>query len=152
MESGVTPVEVVQRRRQVMLDHDADGFAGLFAPDAVIEMPTAGPGAPQRVQGRAIIEEFARRAATGMHIDDFETVAVHETADPEVVIAETVTRATVNATGKSFTTPASSHAPGPGAPAAAATADRSGHRGVRRAVRGRRRDRDPVRRAGAAAA
>lgn len=88
-----------------MLDHDADGFAGLFAPDAVIEMPTAGPGAPQRVAGQAIIEEFARRAVTGMHIDDFETVAVHETADPEVVIAETVTRATVNATGKSFTTP-----------------------------------------------
>ena len=100
----MTPAEVVQRRRQVMLDHDADGFAGLFAPDAVIEMPTAGPGAPQRVQGQAIIEEFARRAVTGMHIDDFETVAVHETADPEVVIAETVTRATVVATGQSFTT------------------------------------------------
>jgi hypothetical protein len=96
---------VVQQRRQVLLDHDADGFAGLFAPDAVIEMPTAGPGTPKRLEGRAIIEEYSRRAVTGMHIDDFEDVAVHETADPEVVIAETVTRATLTATGESFTTP-----------------------------------------------
>jgi uncharacterized protein len=104
-DDAVTPVEIVQRRRQVMLDHDADGFAGLFAPDAVIEMPTAGPGAPQRLEGRAAIEEISRRAVAGMHIDEFEDVAVHETADPEVVIAETVTRATLTATGESFTTP-----------------------------------------------
>ena len=101
----MTPAQVVQQRRQVLLDHDADGFAGLFAPDAVIEMPTAGPGTPKRLEGRAIIEEYSRRAVTGMHIDDFEDVAVHETADPEVVIAETVTRATLTATGLSFTTP-----------------------------------------------
>jgi hypothetical protein len=104
-DDAVTPVEIVQRRRQVMLDHDADGFAGLFAPDAVIEMPTADPGAPQRLEGRAAIEEISRRAVAGMHIDEFEDVAVHETADPEVVIAETVTRATLTATGESFTTP-----------------------------------------------
>ena len=100
----MTPIEVVQRRRQALLDHDADGFAGLFAPDAVIEMPTAGPGAPRRLEGQALIEEFSRRAVTGMHIDDLEHVAVHETTDPEVVIAETITRATVIATGESFTT------------------------------------------------
>ena len=100
----MTPIEVVQRRRQALLDHDADGFAGLFAPDAVIEMPTAGPGAPRRLEGMTLIEEFSRRAVTGMHIDDLEHVAVHETSDPEVVIAETVTRATLIATGESFST------------------------------------------------
>ena len=100
----MTPIEVVQRRRQALLDHDADGFAGLFAPDAVIEMPTAGPGAPRRLEGTTLIEEFSRRAVTGMHIDELEHVAVHETSDPEVVIAETVTRATLIATGESFST------------------------------------------------
>lgn len=104
-DDAVTPAEVVRRRRQALLDHDADGFARLFAPDGVIEMPTAGPGAPRRLAGQALIEEFSRRAVTGMHIDDFEDVAVHETADREVVIAETVTRATLTATGQSFTTP-----------------------------------------------
>lgn len=99
-----TPTEVVQRRRQALLDHDADGFARLFAPDGVIELPTASPGGPRRLAGQALIEEFSRRAVTGMHIDDLEHVAVHETADPEVVIAETVTRATLIATGESFTT------------------------------------------------
>jgi hypothetical protein len=104
-DDAVTPVEIVQRRRQVMLDHDADGFAGLFAPDAVIEMPTADPGAPQRLEGRAAIEEISRRAVAGMHIDEFEDVAVHETADPEVVIAETVTRATHLPSGQTFVAP-----------------------------------------------
>jgi uncharacterized protein len=31
-----TPADVLARRRQLMLTGDADGFADLFAPDAVI--------------------------------------------------------------------------------------------------------------------
>ena len=105
MESDlVTPVQVVERRRQVLLDSDADGFAGLFAPDGVMEMPTAAAGAPQRIAGRESIAEFSRRTVPGVRVDSLDHVAVHETGDPEVVIAETVTRATLAATGQSFTT------------------------------------------------
>ena len=32
-----TPADVLARRRQLMLDGDADGLAGLFGPDAVME-------------------------------------------------------------------------------------------------------------------
>ena len=102
---GVTPLEVVERRRQILLDHDADGFASLFAPDGVMEMPTAAAGAPRRIAGREAITEFSRRTVPGVRVDAMENVAVHETGDPEVVIAETVTRATLTATGQSFTTP-----------------------------------------------
>ena len=34
--SCATPADVLARRRQLMLDGDADGFANLFAPDAVM--------------------------------------------------------------------------------------------------------------------
>jgi uncharacterized protein len=102
---AVTPVQVVERRRQVLLDQDTDGFAGLFAPDGVMEMPTATPGAPRRIAGREAITEFCRQTMPGVRVDSLEHVAVHETADPEVVIAETLTRATLTATGQSFTTP-----------------------------------------------
>ena len=101
----MTPVQVLQRRQQLLIDQDIEGFAELFAADGVIEIPFAGPELPPRLEGRTVIAEFSRRTGAGMHIDDFETVTVHETADPEVVIAETVTRATVTATGESFTTP-----------------------------------------------
>jgi uncharacterized protein len=100
----VTPIEVVERRRQVLLDNDVDGFAGLFAPDGVMEMPTAAAGAPRRIAGRAAVTEFSRRTMPGVRVDSLEHVVVHETCDPEVVIAETVTRATLTATGDSFAT------------------------------------------------
>jgi hypothetical protein len=101
----MTPAEVLQRRQRLLIGQDIEGFAGLFAPDGVIEMPFAGPDLPRRLRGQAAIAEFSRHAAAGLHIDGFETVAVHETRDPEVVIAETVTRATLTATGQSFAAP-----------------------------------------------
>ena len=47
--SSATPADILARRRHVILNGDADGFADLFAPDAVIEVPFAGPpGVPMR--------------------------------------------------------------------------------------------------------
>ena len=47
---SATPADVLARRRHVILNGDADGFADLFAPDAVMEVPFAGlPGMPARV-------------------------------------------------------------------------------------------------------
>jgi uncharacterized protein len=89
----------------MVIDQDIEGFIALFAPDGVMEMPFAGSALPGRLEGQAAIAEFSRRAAGGLRFDDFENVAVHETGDPEVVIAETVTRATDVASGKSFVAP-----------------------------------------------
>ena len=101
----MTPAEVLARRQRLLIDQDTEGFAGLFAPDGVIEMPFGGPDLPRRLEGQGAIAEFSRHTAAGLRIDGFETVAVHETHDPEVVIAETVTRATLAATGQSFAAP-----------------------------------------------
>jgi uncharacterized protein len=101
--STVTPADVLDRRRRLILDGDADGFAALFAPDGVIEAPFGGP-IPVRLQGREAIRENARQVlALPLRLEDFEVVELYQTQDPEVVIAETRTRGTVTTTGRSFT-------------------------------------------------
>ena len=103
--SPATPAEVLARRRHLILNGDADGFAGLFAPDAVIELPFAGPpGMPARLEGREAIRENARRVmASPLRLEDFEVAELYQTQDPEVVIAEMRTKGTVTTTGRSFT-------------------------------------------------
>ena len=102
---AATPADILTRRRHLILNGDADGFADLFAPDAVIESPFAPPGTPvRRLQGREAIREYSRQVmASPLRLEDFEVVKLHQTQDPEVVIAEMRTKATVTTTGRSFT-------------------------------------------------
>jgi len=98
-----TPADVLARRRHLILSGDADGFAGLFAPDAVIEAPFAPPGAPSRLAGREAIREYARQiVASPLRLEDLEVARLYQTPDPEVVIAEMRTKGTVTTTGQSF--------------------------------------------------
>jgi len=103
--SSVTPADVLARRRQLMLNGDADGFADLFAPDAVMEFCFHGPpGTPVRLEGLEAISEYARRVmASPMRIEDFEVTELYETRDPEVVIVEVRAKATLTTTGRSIT-------------------------------------------------
>jgi uncharacterized protein len=57
---SATPADVLAQRRHLIMSGDADGFADLFAPDAVIEFPFASPGAPSRLDGREAIREYSR--------------------------------------------------------------------------------------------
>ncbi|MCU7726832.1 nuclear transport factor 2 family protein [Actinoplanes sp. KI2] len=103
--SPATPADVLDLRRRLILDGDADGFADLFAPDAVIEMPFGGPpGAPARIEGREAIRAYARQVlASPLRLADFDVVELHQTTDPEVVIVEMRTSGTVTTTGRPFT-------------------------------------------------
>src|SRR6266567_3625350 len=102
---SATPADVLARRRQLMLNRDADGFADLFAPDAVIEFSFHGPpGTPVRLEGREAIREYSRQAmASPLRLEDYEVAELYQTQDPEVVIAEMRAKATVTTTGRSFT-------------------------------------------------
>ncbi|MFC6157975.1 nuclear transport factor 2 family protein [Kribbella jiaozuonensis] len=90
----MTPEEVLELRRQYLIDRDFESFADLFAEDGVIEMPFALQGVPDRLVGRAAIREFSLKAGTrAVEITDLRTVQLHRTTDPEVVILELVTEA-----------------------------------------------------------
>jgi hypothetical protein len=100
-----TPADVLARRRQLMLTGDADGFADLFAPDAVIEFSFHGPpGTPARLEGREAIREYSRRImASPLRVEAFDVAELYQAQDPEVVIAEMRAKATMTTTGRSIT-------------------------------------------------
>ena len=96
----LTPAQVLERRRERLLNQDTEGFVDLFAPGGVLEMPFTGPDLPARLDGQQAIRDYSRRiAASALRIDDLDTVAVHHTDDPEVLIVELVAKATITTTG-----------------------------------------------------
>ena len=101
---SATPADVLARRRQLMLLGDADGFADLFAPDAVIEFSFHGPpGTPVRLAGREAIREYSRQVmASPLRLEEYEVAELYQAQDPEVVIAEMRAKATVTTTGRSI--------------------------------------------------
>ena len=100
---SATPADVLTERRRLILSGDADGFADLFAPDAVIEAPFAPPGAPARLGGREAIREYSRHVlASPLQIEDFEVAELYQTQDPEVVIVEMRAKGTLTTTGRPF--------------------------------------------------
>ena len=102
---STTPADVLARRGQLILNGDADGLADLFAPDAVIESPFAGPpGASARLEGREAIREYSRHVmASPLRVENYEVAELYQTQDPEVVIVEMRAKGTVTTTGRSFT-------------------------------------------------
>ena len=101
---SVPAADVLARRRRLLLGGDADGYADLFAPDAVVDSPFAPPGSPARLEGREAIREHSRHVmASPLRLDAFEVAELHQTQDPEVVIVEMRATATLTTTGRSFT-------------------------------------------------
>jgi ketosteroid isomerase-like protein len=95
------PREVFARMRQGWLGQAAPD-ADLLAEDVVIEIPFAAPGRPRRIEGRdAFLDLVAReRGALPGRLEEVREVAVHETADPEVIVVEYEISGTVTATGR----------------------------------------------------
>jgi uncharacterized protein len=99
------PADILARRRELMLAGDADGFAGLFAPDAVMEFAFHGPpGTPVRVEGREAIREYSHRVmASPLRLEEYEVAELYQAQDLEVVVVEMRARAIVATTSRSFT-------------------------------------------------
>jgi uncharacterized protein len=86
---GTDPRAVLDRAQRLFLRKDLDGFAGMFAVDGTHELPFAPPGVPRLLRGREHIREYLTSiTATPLEITGFHDQTVHETADPEVIIAE----------------------------------------------------------------
>src|SRR6202451_3507678 len=102
---SATPADILARRRQLMLNGDADGLADLFAPDAMIEFSFHGPpGTPVRLEGRETIREYSRRVmAAPLRLEDYEVEELYQSQDPEVVIAEMRAQATGTPTSRAMT-------------------------------------------------
>jgi ketosteroid isomerase-like protein len=76
-------------------------MAALYAEDAVVELPFNRP-APLRLDGRRQLEQ-RNQAARGLPLElRPEHLVIHETTDPELVVAEFDYLGRVTTTGRAF--------------------------------------------------
>jgi ketosteroid isomerase-like protein len=80
---------------------DIRGAAELLADDAVVEIPLAPPGLPDRFEGKAAIQAFLDGPQLFSKLE-FRDVEVHVTSDPEVVVLEYRATGTFEATGLEY--------------------------------------------------
>jgi ketosteroid isomerase-like protein len=103
----MTPHEVFERMRQRWLANPPAWLDEELADDAVLEMPFAVPGQPRRIEGAANVRAFtaAGRAAFPARFDECRTVAIHDTADPEMIVVEYELGGVVTTTGHRASAP-----------------------------------------------
>ena len=96
------PREVFERLVNGVSERRWDEVLELYAEDAVVEHPFDLP-APSRLEGREQLRgHFA--AAVGMPVEmEARNVVVHETEDPEVIVAEFEYHGRGTTTGRTFT-------------------------------------------------
>lgn len=94
-----TPSEVLQQAARLLLAKDMAGFVALYAEDAVMEFPFAPPGQPAEVTGRPALEAYLLHYPELLDVREFTVSALHETQDPEVIVAEIDAAGFVVATG-----------------------------------------------------
>lgn len=100
--AAATPREVFARLSAGISAGRWHELAALYAEDAVVDQPFALPPAPAHLEGRAAIDRHFRAAGRGPLELRARDVVVHDTADPEVVVAEFGYDGRVASTGRTF--------------------------------------------------
>jgi ketosteroid isomerase-like protein len=98
----LSPREVFARMKEHWLSNAVSPMDSLLAADAVIEAPFAPPGRPRRFTGREEFLAFAAagRAALPVRFEECRELAIHDTADPHVIVVEYELSGTVTTTGR----------------------------------------------------
>jgi hypothetical protein len=95
-----TPRSVVERFIETSAKGGYEELADFYAENAVIEMPFTPPGMPRSSQGRELFRTRFKSVEGLWTIDGIDNVVIHETGNPEVVIAEFTINRTLAANGK----------------------------------------------------
>lgn len=98
----MTPSELLDKGLELLLAKDMSGFADLWATDGTMEFPFAPPGWPTRLDGREAVREYLRGYTDVYDIRSVTEQTVHETTDPEVIIAELEVAGVVVHTGAPY--------------------------------------------------
>ncbi|MBD2898695.1 nuclear transport factor 2 family protein [Actinomadura nitritigenes] len=103
MSEFATPRAVFQRLIDGVTARRPDGLPQLYAEDAVVVHPFARPAS--RLEGReALREHFAQLETLPVEMAA-RNVVVHQTADPEVIVAEFEYAGRNTETGRDFVVP-----------------------------------------------
>jgi ketosteroid isomerase-like protein len=101
MPESARPREVLTQLLRGITEGAWQALPDLYAEDAVVEQPFAVPE-PTRLAGREAIRRHFAAAAAGPLELRATNVVVHETGDPEVIVAEFDYEGRVATTGRTF--------------------------------------------------
>ena len=101
MSDHASPRHVLESLLRGISDGRWNDLADLYTEDAVVEQPFA-PTPPRRLEGREAIRAHFATAAQGPLRLEAGNVVVHDTGDPEVVVAEFDYDGRVATTGRAF--------------------------------------------------
>jgi ketosteroid isomerase-like protein len=101
-----TPVRSARQTVELLLhttvSGDRDQMADLYAADAVIEIPFAPDGMPSVTEGRETLRARMKASASLLTFESVSDVTLHETTDPEVIVAEYRIHGHLSSSGKPF--------------------------------------------------
>ncbi|MBC3841806.1 nuclear transport factor 2 family protein [Streptacidiphilus sp. 4-A2] len=98
-----TPRETVELLLRTTVEGSRSDLADLYAPDVVVEMPfIRSSGFPARTEGNATMRARMKAVEGLWSFDSVDGVTLHDTADPEVVIAEFRVHGRIAATQQPF--------------------------------------------------
>jgi ketosteroid isomerase-like protein len=103
VSQSTSPRAVFEQLLHGIEHREWDALSELYAPDAVVEQPFAIPE-PSRLVGQDAVRAHFARAARAPFAMRPRNVVVHDTTDPEVIVAEFDYDVTVTSTGRTFTT------------------------------------------------
>ena len=98
---AATPREVVERLLAGIAAGATPALAELYAESAVVELPYAQPGGLRLVGREQLAQHFARAGRAPFRLRP-ANVTLHETTDPEVVVAEYDYQGETTSGGKEF--------------------------------------------------
>jgi hypothetical protein len=105
MTTAARPRETVEQLLRAAVSASPGDMADCYAPRVVIEMPLAvAPLYPPRIETTR--EELRARFAAGAELRRYTAVArkvIHETADPDVIVADYALDGRLEASGETFT-------------------------------------------------
>lgn len=105
--STATPQEVFRQLVDGVCERRYDDLPDLYAEQTDVRHPMSPFGDKPLLSRDDLRKHFGGAATTVAPVIDFtaQNVIVHETADPEVIVAEFEYRGTMLATGEAFTAP-----------------------------------------------
>jgi ketosteroid isomerase-like protein len=86
--TSVSPREVAERFLRASATNQWDELADLYSDDAVIEFGFAPPGMPKSTQGREVHRARFKTLTGRLRFAKVDSVVIHQTSDPELIIIE----------------------------------------------------------------
>ncbi|MGI5169265.1 nuclear transport factor 2 family protein [Spirillospora sp. CA-253888] len=107
MSEQTGPQEIFARFRRNVLGGGLALTEDMLAADVVVEMPFLPPALPRRVEGREAFLAFSKAGREGLPVTftEFRDVVLHQTTDPEVLIAEYVLAGRPNGSDEEYAAP-----------------------------------------------